>query len=192
MQRPSSEPSAPAADTLDTDRCDPQVVAKFAELRDQNIRLQEQIAALQAGAQRDPVTGLRNAAYLTQRLAAEAGRGRRDPAYRFSLVIVELQGLDGLRDRGDTRAEEVLWRLAKNMRATLRQYDVCCRGGPERLVAILPGATAAAARSTVARLSRRLAASSLVYPDLTLELVMGHGRRPGSIANGHHHRHGFR
>jgi two-component system cell cycle response regulator len=89
-------------------------------------------------AQIDALTGLRNRAYLDERLLAEEQQALRT-GRPLSLVMMDLDHFKSLNDTfGHPFGDLVLQRVGDFITRAIRPYDVACRYGGEELALILP------------------------------------------------------
>lgn len=109
----------------------------------------------------DVTTGLRNRAFLGERLNEEFKRAVR---YNEPLSLV-LLGIDGWREavaqRGAAAGDRLLQTVAAAALRSLRQIDVVTRYGPAELAALLPKTHVAGALICAERLKREIAASPI-------------------------------
>ena len=100
--------------------------------------LRRRVAALEAAALRDPLTGLHNRRFFDEALAratAAAKRYRRD----LALVLFDLDGLKAINDtRGHAAGDAALKTLARVLDRSARTADTVCRIGGDEFAVILP------------------------------------------------------
>ncbi|HEY5540815.1 MAG TPA: histidine kinase N-terminal 7TM domain-containing protein, partial [Coriobacteriia bacterium] len=110
-----------------------------AALEEANARLQERVAEverlheeLREEAIRDSLTGLYNRRYLTETLAREVGRARREE-YPVSLVMLDADNFKRVNDtHGHAIGDHVMRFLGAQLRSQIRPGDIACRyGGDE-------------------------------------------------------------
>jgi diguanylate cyclase (GGDEF)-like protein len=95
--------------------------------------------------QTDPLTGLRNARTLQERLAEEIARARRY-GHPLSLLFVDVDGLKAINDRGGHGAgDRALVRVATALRRTARSTDLAARWGGDEFALLAPDTTSGAA-----------------------------------------------
>lgn len=86
----------------------------------------------------DSITGLPNRALLSDRLAQEVSRSRRD-AMPFALLLFDLDGFKEVNDTwGHAAGDRVLAKVAERARASMRASDTVGRLGGDEFMAILP------------------------------------------------------
>jgi diguanylate cyclase (GGDEF)-like protein len=86
----------------------------------------------------DSVTGLSNVAHLRERLEEELARASAQDR-PVALVHMRVTGLEEFLTRADPEVgDQLLISVARELRASLREYDVAARTGPESFAAILP------------------------------------------------------
>lgn len=104
----------------------------------------------------DPLTGLHNRRYLTERIRREldAERGAHLP---LSLLVLDLDGFKTLNDeRGHDTGDQALIEAARSIERCLRETDTLARFGGDEFVAILPATTALQAQTVAERVIRAL------------------------------------
>lgn len=112
---------------------------KLARISDryqsQLLHLNEELKAMTL---RDPLTGIGNRRYMTERLREEVERASRVGA-GFALAVLDIDHFKNVNDTyGHEVGDEVLCRVAHVVRSTLRDYDVFARWGGEEFVIALP------------------------------------------------------
>ncbi len=101
------------------------------------------------------LTKLWNRGYGTNRLDAEIGRAQSDPAHRFSLVLIQFDGLDSATDQlGHISTDSVWKRVLGVLTGDLGEKDFCCRLGGDEFLLILPNRTESECRALAERLRR--------------------------------------
>jgi diguanylate cyclase (GGDEF)-like protein len=130
------------------------------DLRRENARLRRTVAELEtyrALAYRDALTGLWNRRYFEERLGQEISLARRAPTGRFSLLVLDLNGLKRINDEdGHAAGDQAIQRAANFLRSRLREHDVCCRTGGDEFVVILRDLGPAEGAQLCARLRNEL------------------------------------
>jgi diguanylate cyclase (GGDEF)-like protein len=125
----------------------------------------------------DPVTGLRNRAFLGERMTEEFKRAMRynEP---LSLLLISIEGWQGLvEQRGTSFSERLLNAVAGVAVRTLRQIDIVTRFGPAELAALLPNTHLAGSLICAERLLRESAAQAI--DDVRPSVAMGIAFYPG-------------
>ncbi len=123
--------------------------------------LRVQRAESEARTYADPTTGLRNRAFLGERIGEEFKRAVRynEP---LSLVLLAVEGMREIVDkRGAGTGERVLQAVANAALRSLRQIDVVTRYGAHELAALLPNTHLAGALTCADRLRRETAAAAV-------------------------------
>ncbi len=115
------------------------------------LRMKRAQDLLTRKAQIDMLTGLRNRAYLDERLAAEIALATRS-GRPLSLVMIDLDHFKLLNDGyGHPFGDLVLQRVGDLLGRIVRPYDVACRYGGEELALILPDTDLAGAHAVAER-----------------------------------------
>ncbi len=117
------------------------------------------LAAAEARARQDPLTGLANRTLLDERLTIEVERARREGS-PLALAILDLDDFKLVNDtRGHIAGDEVLICVAKQIAAHTRAADTPVRLGGEEFVIVLPATDARAAIDVLDRMRTSVAAS---------------------------------
>ncbi len=104
----------------------------------------------------DPLTGLYNRRYLSERIRDEFARMRRYPR-SLSLALVDLDGFKQVNDRfGHEAGDRVLVTVAQRLRSRLREVDILARFGGDEFVVMLPETDAAQACMVSGRILQAL------------------------------------
>jgi len=143
--------------------------------------LRVQRAESEAKTYADMTTGLRNRAFLGERIGEEFKRAVRynEP---LSLVLLAVEGMREVIDRrGVGTADRLLQAVANASLRSLRQIDVVTRYGAHELAALLPNTHLAGALTCADRL-RRETATALVE-DTRAVVSMGIAFYPGKDVN---------
>lgn len=99
----------------------------------------------------DPLTGLSNRRYLTQKIRQELDPGS-SPNQPLSLLVLDLDGFKSINDeRGHDEGDRALIQAAASIKRCLRDTDTLARFGGDEFVAVLPGATAEQAKAIARR-----------------------------------------
>jgi diguanylate cyclase (GGDEF)-like protein len=118
--------------------------------------LREISESLREEALHDPLTGLGNRRYLTERLEAEMERCRRNGA-PLSLGVLDVDYFKAVNDRlGHERGDRLLCHISDVLADQLREYDLCGRWGGEEFVLVFPETTAEEAVAVCDRLRRTI------------------------------------
>jgi diguanylate cyclase (GGDEF)-like protein len=124
----------------------------------------------------DATTGLRNRAFMIERLNEEFKRASRynEP---LSLVLLAIEGWRTIEERGTPFVERLLQAVAAATMRSLRQIDVIARYGPAELAALLPNTHLAGALTCAERLRRE--SGAVRVDDLSPSVSMGISFYPG-------------
>ncbi len=113
----------------------------FGGYRRVQLRDREAQARIERLAHFDVITGLPNRALLSDRLAQEVARARRN-ARGFALLAADLDGFKAVNDTwGHAAGDRVLAEVAERARGCMRASDTIGRIGGDEFLAILPEAT---------------------------------------------------
>ncbi len=132
----------------------------------------------------DALTGLPNTRSLFLHLDRELARARRTHS-PLAVLVCDLDGFKQVNDRfGHLEGNRLLKAVAAGMRDACREYDFVARMGGDEFVVVLPGAGAAEAHTTAARLAAvtRATGRRLLAVDL-LSLSVGWALYPGDGAD---------
>jgi diguanylate cyclase (GGDEF)-like protein len=143
------------------------------------LRLQR--AESEAKTYADVTTGLRNRAFLGERIGEEFKRAVRynEP---LSMVLLAVEGMRAIIDkRGIGTGDRMLQLVANASLRSLRQIDVVTRYGAYELAALLPNTHLAGALTCADRLRRET--STAVIDDVKAVVSMGIAFYPGKDVN---------
>src|SRR5205807_2036861 len=86
--------------------------------------------ALRRGALHDALTDLPNRAYFLERVSHALARRRRDPHYRFAVLLLDCDGFKAVNDRlGHAAGDRLLREIAGRLQASVRPGDLVARLG---------------------------------------------------------------
>lgn len=142
-------------------------------LRDRNRQLRDARRQLTDLANVDELTGLGNRRMVNNSLKVEINRARRAGA-DLSLILLDVDYFKNYNDTyGHPAGDKVLQRLADVMqRATTRAGEVVGRYGGEEFILILPGASAASAQRTAARLQNLVRGEEITHENSAVADVL--------------------
>ncbi|MDX5444764.1 MAG: biofilm regulation diguanylate cyclase SiaD [Zoogloeaceae bacterium] len=149
---------------------------KLARISDryqsQLLHLNEELKALTL---RDPLTGVGNRRYMSERLCEEVERASRLGA-GFSLAVLDIDHFKNVNDvHGHEVGDEVLCRVAEVVRATLRDYDVFARWGGEEFVIALPESALATATTVCQRVREAVESLRIERRDTAISVTISLG-----------------
>jgi len=129
---------------LDLEGCHLTVNRRAAEIL--GYSLEQLQAELREQALRDPLTGLYNRRYLSETLAREVARAKRERGCR-SVIVCDVDQFKIIHDTyGHQVGDQFLVEIARLMKRCTRISDLIYRYGGEEFLVVLPGATLAIAR----------------------------------------------
>ncbi len=142
------------------------MVLKEHKTRSDNVRLRLEVADM---ALRDVLTGLRNRRFVTEFMAIEAPRARRDKARPLVLMMIDLDHFKAVNDEhGHDAGDAVLVAVAELVTHALRAEDVVARWGGEEFVVVAcetdEGPGASAGELLAERIRRRIADHVFTIP----------------------------
>jgi len=133
-----------------------QALRVFANQATTALYAAEQFEQMRFLADHDPLTNLLNRRSFVQHLDAEVARSRRYTR-PLALVIFDLDELKTVNDtQGHAAGDEVLKRVGKRLRATLRNGDNAFRIGGDEFAVILPEADERDAQAAAQRIADEL------------------------------------
>jgi diguanylate cyclase (GGDEF)-like protein len=105
----------------------------------QVLTYRQRYEALQAQAQRDPLTGIHNRGFFDETLQAQVAAARR-AGLQLSVLLVDVDHFKRINDsHGHAEGDRALRVIASALAATARASDTVCRYGGEEFALILPG-----------------------------------------------------
>jgi len=120
------------------------------------LRMKRAQDLLTQRAQVDALTGLRNRAYLDERLAEEVAQSMRTER-PLSLIMMDLDHFKSINDTyGHPFGDLVLQRIGDSLARSIRPCDVACRYGGEELAIILTDTPLAGAQSVAERIRAQI------------------------------------
>ncbi|MBI3449255.1 MAG: diguanylate cyclase [Acidobacteria bacterium] len=131
------------------------------EIEATNLALVEKNRELHEVSITDGLTGLRNRKHMNETVVSELKRAER----HGQPVAILMMDIDRFKTYNDTRGhqagDELLRRLAKMLKETLRATDYAARYGGEEFLVLLPQTPPKDARDTAEKIRRRMEESSL-------------------------------
>jgi diguanylate cyclase (GGDEF)-like protein len=136
----------------------------------------------------DMVTGLPNRALLSDRLAQETARSRRN-SLGFAVLLFDLDGFKSVNDTwGHAAGDRVLSLVAERARKCVRASDTVGRLGGDEFLAILPETSLEGASGVATKLREALAepypldnAAARLSASVGISLFPDHGTDPGQL-----------
>ena len=102
--------------------------------------LREKEEGLRNAALHDHLTGLPNRVLLADRLAQAGLRAGRNPAHRFAVLLLDLDGFKAVNDSlGHAAGDLLLVEVARRLTGLVRQSDTVARLGGDEFVVLLDG-----------------------------------------------------
>ncbi|MEJ2356996.1 MAG: diguanylate cyclase [Deinococcales bacterium] len=147
----------------------------YRELQELHRRLERQAAELERLSNLDGLTGLQNRRSLDARLETELARARRNGA-AVSLLMLDIDNFKAINDRfSHTVGDEVLKRLARLLRGSLRDVDLCARFGGEEFAVVMPDTGLAGATEVAEKLRMVVEAERWngVHPEIRITVSVG-------------------
>lgn len=142
--------------------------------RDVTLRKQTE-AALEQLSQRDPLTGVANRRYFSERATQEFVRARRF-GRKLSFIMLDIDWFKRVNDRwGHASGDRVLKNLCDSAYAVLRQTDLFARIGGEEFAVMLPDTDGDGAFLLAERLRQNIAAQGLTEGDDTISYTVSAG-----------------
>ncbi len=151
------------------------VVLRFRLMDHADIAFQEDISRQVRNARKDTLTGLYSRRYMDEQLPGLMKAHRRN-RQALSLLIIDLDHFKAINDNhGHLVGDEVLWRVAEAVRATVRTADSAVRYGGEEFCVILPGTDAPEAAHVGERVRRSISRLNLdsLSPGLRVTASVG-------------------
>lgn len=103
---------------------------------------------------KDPLTGLANRRLMYEALARDAARAEREGS-PLSALMLDLDRFKDFNDaEGHVAGDELLTKVGRMVKETVRESDLVARYGGEEFFVLLPGIDAAAAREAAERIRR--------------------------------------
>ncbi|AYD01839.1 GGDEF domain-containing protein [Neorhizobium sp. NCHU2750] len=119
------------------------------------------MAKLRHQAMTDPMTGLGNRRWLSERAAEELARAERQ-GETVSVLVLDLDRFKGINDgHGHETGDRVLVATGEIVRTCLRPYDLAARIGGEEFCVMLPRTSLDEAQAIAERLRKALAATTV-------------------------------
>jgi len=135
-----------------TERSVVKLKAEVERLRRENERL----AGL---AYRDPLTGLRNRRYFSERLGEELCRLRRARTKSLSVICIDVNDFKRVNDTmGHAAGDAALVAVGQLLEMLVRTSDIACRVGGDEFVLLLPDTDEVQVKTVLARLRAHLPA----------------------------------
>lgn len=143
------------------------------ELEDLNRRLRAALTHEAAAARTDFLTRLPNSRALVEELGLRLGSAR-ETGRPVAVAYVDLDNFKGVNDRyGHDRGDDVLQRVAEEIRACIRAGDDAFRVGGDEFVILLFGIDPDAAERVARRVCERVSMLERVVPDCGIGATVG-------------------
>lgn len=151
--------------------------AEIARLRAEVTRLEQQVAALEILADRDPLTTIYNRRAFLRELHRVVGFCER---YQSTAAVVFFD-MDAFKDINDTHGhaagDAALQAVAATLAGQVRESDVVGRLGGDEFAVILVQVDRAAALSKATRLKQQIEASPAIHDGRAVPLRVSYGLR---------------
>lgn len=131
--------------------------------------------ALEEMAHRDPLTGVANRRFFTERAAEEFARARRS-GHELSFIVLDIDHFKQVNDRwGHAAGDKVLKKLCECSQAVLRQEDLFGRLGGEEFAVLVPDTDLEGAFLLAERLRRCATTQAVVVYSDTISYTISAG-----------------
>jgi diguanylate cyclase (GGDEF)-like protein/PAS domain S-box-containing protein len=118
----------------------------------------------------DQLTGLYNRLYFEEEIA-RLERGRIFP---ISIIVADMDNLKNINDTyGHAEGDELLKVASQILRSSYRAEDVVARMGGDEFIALLPGATADAAKRAMERIQDKVRLHPLLMNKIAISISLG-------------------
>ncbi|MGC4000295.1 MAG: diguanylate cyclase [Anaeromyxobacter sp.] len=145
---------------------------RVVELQAELYRMQE---VLSRQTRTDPLTGCLNRRGITEQLAKETAKVRRQPG-RFALGMIDIDHFKRVNDQhGHAAGDAVLRELVARVSRTIRSSDTVGRMGGEEFLVIWPGLDAEDAQRAAERLREAIAAAPFQIGEVELPVTISIG-----------------
>lgn len=131
---------------------------QLAKMTEELAKLRSENERLLALAYRDPLTGLRNRRFFTERLTEELCRANRGRTI-MSVICVDLNRFKEINDQlGHHAGDNALIAVGRFLESLTRAEDLCCRLGGDEFIVMLPDTDEDQCRVVLERLRAHQAA----------------------------------
>jgi diguanylate cyclase (GGDEF)-like protein len=150
-----------------------EALAAQADLRQANVKLQENETRIKELMLTDALTGIPNRRSLEEKMKQEFNRANRG-SRRLALVIADIDKFKSINDDfGHDAGDHVIKAFAKTIKETIRNYDFVARIGGEEFVILLPGADPVEVGRIVDRCREKFAVLDLPNIDRSVTASFG-------------------
>lgn len=142
------------------------------EINRKNEQLNEAYNDIRNAAMTDPLTGLANRRYMTEKIKEETARFKRNEK-SFSFVLGDIDFFKKINDQfGHECGDYVLKTVSKFMRLKIREQDIISRWGGEEFLLLLPETGLEGALTAAEKLRSGIEALEIVYYEKMVKATM--------------------
>lgn len=129
---------------------------ELIRLREELERLREENERLASLAYRDPLTGLRNRRFFSERINEELCRLKRNPTGALCVICIDVNCFKRLNDTaGHVAGDTALTMVGQVLESLVRSEDLVCRMGGDEFAVLLPDTDRDQGERVVERIQER-------------------------------------